>query len=80
MPLYEYYCRDCNGVKPLFGSTEGESPDLGIDCLGAVPFDPELQRHCDLGTPLNDPNATPVGRALDRVADRLLDSLDKEPR
>lgn len=75
-----YYCRDCDGVKPLFGSTEGSSPELGIDCLGSVPFDPELQRHCDQGTPLSELNASPVGRALDRIADRLLESLAKEPR
>ena len=40
-----YYCRDCNDVKPLF--TAAESADLGIPCLGTVPFDPELARHCD---------------------------------
>jgi ATP-binding protein involved in chromosome partitioning len=76
-----YYCRDCNAVKPLFGS--GESPGsstslrtgLGIPCLGTVPFDPELARHCDRGLPLEDLPETPVGRALDHVAQQLLDSL-----
>jgi ATP-binding protein involved in chromosome partitioning len=73
-----YYCRDCNTIKPLFGSTQ--SSDLGIACLGTVPFDPELGRYCDLGMPLNEPNESPVGRALDQIAQRLLDSLDpKEP-
>jgi hypothetical protein len=72
-----YYCRDCNAIKPLFGSPEAS--DLGIACLGTVPFDPELGRCCDLGMPLNEPNETPVGRALDQIAQRLLDSLDKEP-
>ena len=43
-----YYCRDCNAVKPLFASAE--SPSLGIPCLGTVPFDPELARHCDRGS------------------------------
>ena len=80
-----YYCRDCNAIKPLFVSPEpfdaaqGRSSDLGIACLGTVPFDPELARYCDLGIPLNEPNETPVGRALDQIAQRLLDSLDKEP-
>jgi ATP-binding protein involved in chromosome partitioning len=75
-----YYCRDCNAVKPLFASTE--TPSLGIPCLGTVPFDPELARHCDQGIPLEDLPGTPVGRALDHVAQQLLDSLeiDKEPR
>jgi MinD-like ATPase involved in chromosome partitioning or flagellar assembly len=74
-----YYCRDCNAIKPLFGSPVDSAPDrpedLGIPCLGTVPFDPELARHCDGGTPLADPD-TPVGRALEHVAQRLLDSLE----
>jgi ATP-binding protein involved in chromosome partitioning len=68
-----YYCRGCNAVKPLFVSSE--SPGLGIPCLGTVPFDPELARHCDLGLPLEDLPETPVGRALDHVAQQLLDRL-----
>lgn len=70
-----YYCRDCNAVKPLFASHGASGPDLGIPCLGTVPFDPELARHCDRGIPLADLPATPVGRALDHVAQQLLDSL-----
>src|SRR5688572_23486923 len=79
-----YYCRDCDAVKPLFGSDRGASPELsnlGIRCLGTVPFDPELARQCDRGIPLAERPETPVGRALDRVAQQLLDSLEstKEP-
>ena len=69
-----YYCRDCNAVKPLFVSSEPAA--LGISCLGTVPFDPEHARHCDLGIPLAAPRETPVGRALDQIAQRLMDSLD----
>jgi ATP-binding protein involved in chromosome partitioning len=68
-----YYCRDCNAIKPLFAST-GPSI-LEIPCLGTVPFDPELARHCDRGVPLEDLPGTPVGRALERVAQQLMDSL-----
>jgi ATP-binding protein involved in chromosome partitioning len=76
-----YYCRDCNAIKPLFVSPESsgvspESPRLGIPCLGTVPFDPELARHCDLGIPLAALRETPVGLALDQIAQRLLDGLD----
>src|SRR6185503_3738372 len=60
-----YYCRDCNAIKPLFVSSDpfdaaqsgppglhpGLHPGLGIPCLGTVPFDPELARHCDRGIP-----------------------------
>jgi ATP-binding protein involved in chromosome partitioning len=69
-----YYCRDCNAIKPLFDSPGATG--LEIPCLGNVPFDPELARHCDSGTPLTDLPETPVGRALDHVAQQLLDSLE----
>ena len=80
-----YYCRDCKAIKPLFESpdaAEGKPSDLAIPCLGTVPFDPELARHCDRGIPLAEMPATPVGRALEQVAQQLLDSLETttEPR
>jgi len=81
-----YYCRDCNAIKPLFPSTrppsdlaQGRRPDLEIACLGTVPFDPELARHCDDGVPLAELPDSPVGRALDEVAQQLLDRLETEP-
>ena len=45
-----YYCRDCNAIKPLFGSPDQQS-GLEIPCLGTIPFDPELARRCDQGSP-----------------------------
>jgi ATP-binding protein involved in chromosome partitioning len=69
-----YYCRDCDAIKPLFTASEQPS-GLDIPCLGTVPFDPELARHCDRGTPLSGLPDTPVGRALDHIAQQLLDSL-----
>jgi ATP-binding protein involved in chromosome partitioning len=77
-----YYCRDCNAIKPLFVSPEpfdaaqGSPSALEIPCLGTVPFDPELARHCDRGIPLAELPETPVGRALEHVAQQLLDSLE----
>jgi ATP-binding protein involved in chromosome partitioning len=70
-----YYCRDCNAIKPLFVSDDQPS-SLEIPCLGTVPFDPELARHCDLGIPLAELPDTPVGRALDHVAEHLLNNLE----
>ena len=75
-----YYCRDCNAIKPLFTSTrpnDGLAQDspLNIPCLGTVPFDPELARHCDLGIPLEELPGTPVRSALEHVAQQLLDRL-----
>ena len=69
-----YYCRDCNGIKPLFAPSDVPS-SLEIPCLGNVPFDPELARHCDTGVPLAELSKTPVGRAIDHVAQQLLDTL-----
>ena len=77
-----YYCRDCNAIKPLFASpdpfdaAQGSPSSLRIPCLGTVPFDPELARHCDRGFPLAELPDTPVGRALDHVAQQLLNNLE----
>ncbi len=68
-----YYCRDCNAIKPLFDSPVRSG--IEVPCLGTVPFDPELARHCDRGLPLEDLPGTPVGRALDQVAQQLLETL-----
>ena len=72
--MSSYYCRDCNDIKPLFTSPQG--PGLEIPCLGTVPFDPELARHCDRGIPLAELSGTPVSRALDQVAQQLLNRLE----
>lgn len=72
-----YYCRDCDAVKPLFDSSAQSV--LRIPCLGTVPFDPELARRCDQGILLTELAETPVGRALDHVAEQLLNTLGEEP-
>ena len=75
-----YYCRDCDAIKPLFVSPRpfdaARNSGLEIPCLGSVPFDPELARHCDLGIPFEESPDTPVGRALKQIAQRLLDGLE----
>jgi ATP-binding protein involved in chromosome partitioning len=68
-----YYCRDCNDVKALFGSTD--SP-LNIPCLGTVPFDPELAQRCDQGKPLAELPDAPAAQAIDAAAGRILDCLE----
>ena len=62
-------------AEPLDGA-QGRPSGLEIPCLGTVPFDPELAQHCDRGIPLAELPDTPVGRALDHVAQQLLDSLE----
>ena len=73
-----YYCHDCEAIKPLFLSRG--TRDLKIPCLGTVPFDPEVARHCDLGIPLEALNETPVGAALEQIAQRLVDGLESMER
>ena len=70
-----YFCRDCNAIKPLFDC--GVPAALPIPCLGSVPFDPELARACDLGIPLDNLQGSPVAGAVQQLAQRLLDDLDK---
>jgi len=69
-----YYCRDCDAIKPLFASAA--SSDLGVPCLGTVPFDPQLARDCDLGMPPGALQGRPAGRVLNAIAQRLLDGLE----
>ena len=69
-----YYCRDCDAIKPLFAAPEASG--LEIPCLGTIPFDPELARHCDRGIPLAALRESPVGRSLEQVAQALWDRLE----
>jgi ATP-binding protein involved in chromosome partitioning len=76
-----YYCRDCDAIKPLFDAPGASRLESALSassaaCLGTVPFDPALARHCDRGIPLAELNESPVGRALEHVAQQLLDSLE----
>ena len=69
-----YYCADCRSVKPLFPSSE--QVDLGVPCLGRVPFDPELALLCDRGQSIADRPETASAGAVRGVADRLLETLE----
>jgi ATP-binding protein involved in chromosome partitioning len=66
------------GMTLSVSKGQGRPSGLEIPCLGTVPFDPELARHCDTGSPLAELSNTPVGRALDHVAQHLLDSLESD--
>jgi hypothetical protein len=70
-----YYCRDCDAIKPLFSSSSDRGAPLDLPCLGTIPFDPELARNCDAGTAGEDLPGSPVRRALDDAAQRLLENL-----
>ena len=68
-----YHCRDCGSIRPLF--TESREIDLGIPCIGAVPFDPDLAAACDRGEPLPDDDS-PTWRAVGDVASRVRHALE----
>ena len=70
-----YYCRDCNAIKPLFDLTRvfraWRSPASGPS--HSIPSSHGTAIAGSLSRTLPE---TPVGRALDHVAQQLLDSLE----
>ena len=76
-----YACPGCATVRPLFPE-EPESGDLGLACLGRVPFDPELARLCDRGVAVTEVGetgsvASPLLAALRGVATELVNRLEE---
>jgi ATP-binding protein involved in chromosome partitioning len=69
-----YHCRDCGSIRPLFA--ESRAIDLGIPCIGTVPFDPDLAAACDHGEPLPADDGSPTWRAVANVARRIRHSLE----
>ncbi|MBI2963291.1 MAG: P-loop NTPase [Deltaproteobacteria bacterium] len=69
-----YCCSECGSVRPLFA--ESSAIDLGIPCLGAVPFDPALAAACDRGEPLPAAAAGPAWPAVRSVAAAIRGALE----
>ena len=69
-----YYCTDCDTIKPLFPGS-GDI-DLGIPCLGSVPFDPHLAAACDSGSSLPDRPDNPALTATQGIATHLRQQLE----
>ena len=68
-----YYCAECGTLKPLF--PDARETDLGIPCLGSVPFDPEVAAQSDRGEPR--PTRSETDRALNGIVDALRRSLEE---
>ncbi len=64
-----YVCGGCHAVRPLFPSAG--TIEVGVPCLGRIPFDPALAAASDRGALLRGDDASPTGRALRELADRL---------
>ena len=60
-----YYCAQCRAVQPLFPETP--DADLGLPCLGRVPFDPDLASLCDDGALERFDRDRPAAKAIDDV-------------
>jgi ATP-binding protein involved in chromosome partitioning len=81
-----YACPSCGEVGPLFPE-EATAEALGLDCLGRIPFDPELARASDRGVALTESGAEagtgadvrPVLAALRAVATELSKRLEETP-
>ena len=67
-----YCCPGCGEIRPLFA--ESGKLDLGIPCLGSVPFDPELAAACDEGRVF--PRDRPTFRAIRDVAENVHAALE----
>ena len=70
-----YWCSDCGDVRPLFPDTG--AVELGIPCLGRVPFDPELAALCDRGELLPRGADSPSSTALREIAARIASELEQ---
>ena len=70
-----YYCRDCNAIKPLFvvardprpSGSRASGPSRSIPSWHGTAIGGSLSRNCA---------KHPFGRALEHVAQQLLDSLE----
>ncbi len=69
-----YACAGCDEIRPLF--PENSAVDLGIPCLGTVPFDPALAAACDRGEPLVADGQTPTWRAIGAIAEAIREKLE----
>lgn len=71
-----YACPGCGEVHPLFA--DSAEVELGIPCLGSVPFDPVLAACCERG-PASDAGPASGGTlALRGIADRVMAALEGE--
>jgi len=64
-----YACSGCGSIRPLF--PRSDAIDLGIPCLGSVPFDPDLALACDRGEPLREEAKSLTWQAIRRVSERI---------
>lgn len=72
-----YRCPGCAEVRPLF--PESKRMELGVACLGSIPFDPELAELADCGFASQDRPERASWRAVREVARTLIEALEAAP-
>lgn len=71
-------CPCCNHEIELFKNGGGKkmADDMGINFLGSIPFDPEVVRACDAGTPIvTEQKESPFTKALEKIASNIVGQL-----
>lgn len=81
--MAQHVCTNCGHVEHLFGSGGGErmAAAYGVPLLGSLPLEIAIREQGDAGTPVV--RAAPdsaAAAAYRRVAERLLEELQKRPR
>jgi len=69
-----YYCSSCGQLRPLFPDSAGV--ELGIPCLGGVPFDPELAALCDEGLSVEGQKGAAAWKAIEALCSDLVSRKD----
>jgi len=73
-----FKCPHCNDIIELFKSGGGEktAKAMNVPFLGTLPFDPEVVKNCDDGTPIITENkSNSFSKALNDVVDKIIKSL-----
>jgi ATP-binding protein involved in chromosome partitioning len=69
-----YVCQHCGEEEPLFSADETLDKTLQQLMLGSIPFDPQLSRSNDTGTPYVDKYPeTHASKAFIQVANKIQD-------
>lgn len=74
-------CPCCGKSIAVFDQGGGEktAKEMGINFLGTLPFDPDVVKNCDKGTPIGDQDENSMFVAsLDQSIDRILKNLGIE--
>jgi len=71
------FCPECNAPVPMFdGGSADLCADLDLRLLGKIPFDPEMARACDTGTPL--PPDHRISRYFDAIAEMVQSAVEPQ--